>query len=86
VLDHHRYLLKQLLEHKRFIEQQVAEVEPQIEWQVQPFQEQIELLRTIPGIEKVTAWSLIAEIGVKHGAVCLGATRGLLGGTVSGQP
>lgn len=64
VSDHHRYLLKQLMEHKRFIEQQVAEVETQIERQVQPFQQEVELLRTVPGIEKVTAWSLIAEIGV----------------------
>jgi len=64
VSDHHRYLLQHLLEHKRFIEQQVAEVEMQIERQVRPFQEEVELLRTIPGVEKVTAWSLIAEIGV----------------------
>ena len=58
------YLLRQLLDHKRFIEQQVAQVETEIERQVQPHQEQVELLRTIPGIEKVTAWSLIAEVGV----------------------
>jgi len=64
VSDHHRYLLRQLLDHKRFIEQQVAQVEAEIERQVRPHQEQVELLRTIPGIEKVTAWSLIAEVGV----------------------
>jgi transposase len=64
VSDHHRYLLRQLLDHKRFIEQQVAQVEAEIERQVEPHQEQVELLRTIPGIEKVTAWSLIAEVGV----------------------
>jgi transposase len=64
VSDHHRYLLRQLLDHKRFIEQQVAQVEAEIERQVEPPQEQVELLRTIPGIEKVTAWSLIAEVGV----------------------
>lgn len=62
--DHHRYLLRQLLDHKRFIEKQVAEVEAEIERKVEPLQEQVELLRTIPGIEKVTAWSLIAEVGV----------------------
>jgi transposase len=64
VSDHHRYLLRQLLDHKRFIEQQVAQVEAEIERQVAPHQEQVELLRTIPGIEKVTDWSLIAEVGV----------------------
>jgi transposase len=64
VSDHHHYLLKQLMDHKQCIEQQLAEVEAQIERQIQPFQQELDLLKTIPGIERVTASSLIAEIGV----------------------
>ncbi len=52
------------MDHKQCIEQQLAEVEAQIERHIQPFQQELDLPKTIPGIERVTASSLIAEIGV----------------------
>jgi transposase len=42
----------------------MAEVEAEIERRMRPFEAEVERLDTIPGVDRVTAWSLIAEIGV----------------------
>ena len=63
--DHHRFLLRRLLEHLRFVESQIAELEQEIERRMGPFQEAVTRWTTIPGIEKMVAWSLVAEIGTK---------------------
>jgi transposase len=65
VTGHHRFLLKELLDHQEFLEKKLAEVEAQIERRMRPFEAEVERLDTIPGVERVTAWSLIAEVGVK---------------------
>lgn len=47
-----------------FIESQLAELEAEIERQNAPFEEAVTRLAEIPGFDRVTAWSLIAEIGI----------------------
>lgn len=58
-------MLKQLLEHQEFVESKMAEVEEEIERRMRPFEAEVERLDTIPGVDRVTAWTLIAEMGVK---------------------
>jgi len=46
-----------------FLDATVAEFEQQIEERSRPFQDKIDLLMTIPGVDRITASSMIAEIG-----------------------
>lgn len=62
--EHHRFLLQQLLEQLEFIELQIAKVEGEIERRIAPFQNAVARWRTVPGINEITAWNLVAEIGV----------------------
>lgn len=61
--DHHRFLLRQWLIQLEGLEKQIAEFDREIERQNQPFQEIIERLTHIPGVDRITARGLIAEIG-----------------------
>jgi transposase len=63
IRDHHRFLLKQLLDHLKFLEGKIREVEGQIEKRVEPLEKAGTLRTTIPGMDVVTAWSLVAETG-----------------------
>jgi transposase len=60
----HRFRLKQQLDRINFIEAQIAELEAEIERQNAPFEEAVARLAEIPGFDRVTAWSMIAEIGI----------------------
>jgi transposase len=64
VRPHHRYLLSKLLEHWRFLSRQVAELEQDVERQMAPFAEAVTRLESIPGVSRITAWTIVAEIGV----------------------
>jgi transposase len=55
--------MEQLLDQVHFLDATVAEFEQEIEERSRPFQDKIELLATIPGIDWITASSMIAEIG-----------------------
>jgi len=65
VTEHHRFLLQELLDHQEFLEKKMAEVEAEIEKRMRPFAAEVERLDTIPGVDRVTAWSLVAEVGVR---------------------
>ena len=60
----HRFRLQQQLERVDFIEQQIMQLEAEMEKQNAPFQEAVKLLAEIPGFDRTTAWSVIAEIGI----------------------
>ena len=60
----HRFRLKQQLDRIDFIDKQIAELETEIERQNEPFEEAVTRLAEIPGFDRVTAWSVIAEIGI----------------------
>jgi transposase len=61
--ERHRFQIEELLDQLHFLDATVAEFEQKIEERSRPFQEKIVLLRTIPGIDRITASSMIAEIG-----------------------
>jgi len=62
--EHHRFLLRQLCDHLRFTETKLSEIEQEIERRLRPFQDEVTRLCTIPGVNRVTAWGLLAEIGL----------------------
>lgn len=61
--ERHRLQLKELLEQLHFLDTRIAEFGQQIEQRSQPFEEKISRLMTIPGVDRITASSLLAEIG-----------------------
>jgi len=66
--DDQRWLLDKELQQVEWLEAQVVTLEQEIERRVVPFEEQIRRLVTIPGIERKTAWAILAEIGVDMNA------------------
>jgi len=62
--DDQRWLLDKELRQVEWLEAQVVTLEQEIERRVIPFEEQIQRLVTIPGVERKTAWTIVAEIGV----------------------
>jgi transposase len=65
VQEHHRFWLRQLLDHLNFLEQKIADLEPEMVQRCGPYQEALELWDTIPGVDRITACGLVAEIGVR---------------------
>jgi transposase len=64
VTAHHRFLLRELLDHLYFVESKMRRMEQEIEERLRPFQSEVARLCTIPGVDRVTAWGLLAEIGL----------------------
>jgi transposase len=64
-LDHHRFLLKQLLSHLDYLDGQVAQFNARIEELMVPFvdEELREKLDAVPGIDVTTIQNVVAEIG-----------------------
>jgi transposase len=65
VSDHHRFLLQELMEHLEFIESKMSRLEQEIEKRLRPFEETVERLCTVPGIDRISAWGIISEIGLE---------------------
>lgn len=64
VTAHHRFLLRELLDHFYFVESKMRRIEQEVAERLGPFQSEIARLCTIPGVDRVTAWGLLAEIGL----------------------
>jgi transposase len=64
VNDHHRFLLNEMLDDLRHIESKMTKVETEIEARLRPFEDQVARLCTIPGVDRITAWGLAAEMGL----------------------
>jgi len=62
--EHHQFLLRQLFEHLRFTESKLREIEQEIDKHMRPFEDQVTRLCTIPGVDRVTAWGMLAEMGM----------------------
>jgi transposase len=60
----HRMLLKQQYQHYQFLTQQIADIEQEVARRMEPYAEKIAALTTIPGVDRITSWYLIAELGV----------------------
>jgi transposase len=67
VRNHHRFALKQWLQQLEAVEKQIAEFETEIDLRNRPFEEAVELLISIPGVDRITACALVAEIGTNMG-------------------
>lgn len=63
VTAHHRFLLRELMEQLLYLEEKVKRFEEEIERHMPPFEEAATLLLTIPGVDRVAACALLAEIG-----------------------
>jgi transposase len=61
--DHHRYLLGELMLDLEFVETKIRRLDSELAHRLQPYAEQIARLCTIPGVDVLTAWTLLAELG-----------------------
>jgi transposase len=59
-----RWLLEKELRQVEWLEMQIETLEQEIERRVAVFEESIQRLLTIPGIDRKTAWTIVAEVGV----------------------
>src|SRR6201984_434100 len=64
VTPHHRFLLRELLDHHYFVESKMRRIEQEVAERLGPFQREVARVCTIPGVDRVTAWGLLAEIGL----------------------
>jgi transposase len=63
VNDHHRLMLGKLLRALKTRETEIAEDNADIRRQIEPFRQAVLTWMQVPGIDEVTAWSLVAEMG-----------------------
>jgi len=61
--EHQRFMLRVQLHRIETTEQQVAQLDAQIQARLLPYRAQMELLVSIPGIDRVAAAAILAEIG-----------------------
>jgi transposase len=61
--DHQRSMLAEQLKHLEWLEREVSVLETEIRERMLDYQAQMELLVTIPGVDRITAWTLLAELG-----------------------
>ena len=64
VRDHHRFMLQEYLNEWKAIGESIDRIEQEIGQRVAPFETAVALWGTIPGVNRVTACNLVAEIGV----------------------
>jgi transposase len=62
--DHHRFRLRETMEHLEFLEGRIFVLEEEIHRRSAPYEEAIPFWITIPGIGRLVATTLVAEIGV----------------------
>lgn len=61
---HHRAMLKYHWDHMIYLEKTIEEMEMEIDYCLEPYRKEVELLDTIPGVNKNSAATFIAEMGV----------------------
>lgn len=64
VNQHHRFWLRQMMDHLEFLEGKIFVIEQEIDRRSQAYEDAIALWITIPGIRRLLAITLVAEIGV----------------------
>ena len=68
IRDHHRFLLDSLLRQFRFLEAEIASIDQHLERLAQEHEQLADAVSrwvTIPGVDRVAAWTFIAEIGTE---------------------
>jgi transposase len=61
--EHHRFLLEQWLGMWDELASRIAKFDQRIEEHMRPFAPQVEAWSSLPGIDRVTAWTVVAELG-----------------------
>jgi transposase len=61
--EHHRFLLEQWLAHWDELTERIAKFDQRIEEQTRPFAAALETWNSLPGIDRITAWTMVAEMG-----------------------
>ena len=64
VRDHHRFLLKEYMGEWKALRERIARVEEEIDRCIRPFEHAVALWESVPGVDHITACSLVAEVGV----------------------
>lgn len=64
VTGHHRFLLKLHLDHLNALDEAIASIDKEVSANEEPFRAAIEILSTIPGLSRLTAEIVVAEIGI----------------------
>lgn len=62
--DRHHFLLKQIQQHIQWLDSAIARVDDQVAEGMSPYRQEWELLQTHPGIDRIAAAMILAEIGV----------------------
>jgi transposase len=83
--EFHRTMLQSYYEHYQFLTQQIAWLEVKVEEHMEPYAELIGLLMTIPGVDRIVAWTLIAELGTDATVFPDGAHCASWAGVVPGE-
>jgi transposase len=63
ITDHHRFMLRQWLDMLDFIDRKIAVLEEQIVEKSRPFEAMVQTWMQVPGLRRINAYSLLAEIG-----------------------
>lgn len=82
--EHHRYLLRMQLERVERIESDIAQLDGRIDEALAPHREVLERLMQIPGVHRIGAMTIVAELGVdmsvfptdRHAAAWAGVSPG----------
>jgi transposase len=64
IKPHHQVLIRASLDHLRFLERTIEQLDLEVERATAPFAAQLAALDAVPGIGKVAAAAIVAEIGV----------------------
>ena len=62
--EFHRALLESQYRHYKFLTGEIAAFEERIATAMQPYAAQADLLISIPGVDRIVAWHMLAELGV----------------------
>lgn len=62
--EHHRFWLREMMDHLEFLEGKIFVLEQEMERRCRAYEDAITLWITIPGIRRLLATTLVAEIGV----------------------
>lgn len=63
--EHYRFLVQQHWALLEMLEEQIAGLEEEIERRLPPFEWALQLLMTVPGVQRIAATTILAEIGVQ---------------------
>ena len=64
VTAHHRFLLGELIADLEFVESKLTRIEAEICRRLQSSANTVQRLCTVPGIDRISAWGIISEIGL----------------------